>query len=65
MVVKGEVDPDDYVVFKPLLGQVGLCPIIDKRTGSKESKLVYGDPGSTRMMTTEEDRTSRLRPRRR
>ncbi|WP_429819760.1 phosphoenolpyruvate synthase [Ensifer sp. B1-9] len=42
-VVKGTIDPDEYRVFKPLLGDPGLVPIIEKRRGSKERKLVYGD----------------------
>ncbi|MFK3966989.1 phosphoenolpyruvate synthase [Ensifer adhaerens] len=42
-VVKGTVDPDEYRVFKPLLGIPDVVPIIEKRRGSKQRKLVYGD----------------------
>ncbi|MEY9626369.1 phosphoenolpyruvate synthase [Sinorhizobium fredii] len=42
-VVKGVVDPDEYRVFKPLLGDPTLLPIIQKRRGTKASKLTYGD----------------------
>jgi pyruvate, water dikinase len=40
-VVKGIVNPDEYVVFKPLLGKKNAIPIIGKTLGSKERKLVY------------------------
>lgn len=39
-VVQGTVSPDEYVVFKPLMKK-GLIPIIDKRLGKKEQKMVY------------------------
>lgn len=42
-VVKGTVDPDEYRIFKPPLGNPAFMPIIEKRCGSKERKLIYGD----------------------
>jgi len=44
-VVQGTVTPDEYVVFKPLLSQPNLAPIIDKIVGKKESKVVYAAAG--------------------
>ena len=44
-VVQGAVNPDEYIVFKPTLKQ-GFRPILDKRLGSKEFKLVYDTGGS-------------------
>jgi len=41
-VVQGAVNPDDYYVFKPTLKQ-GKRPIIGKRVGSKEIKMIYTD----------------------
>jgi pyruvate,water dikinase len=41
-VVQGSVTPDQYTVFKPLLDQRELIPIIDRTLGTKEIKLVYG-----------------------
>ena len=41
-VVQGAVNPDEYHVFKPTLIS-GYRPIIDKRLGSKEIKMVYDD----------------------
>ncbi|MGC9504772.1 phosphoenolpyruvate synthase [Baaleninema sp.] len=39
-VVQGAVNPDEYFVFKPTLQQ-GFRPILEKRLGSKELKMVY------------------------
>jgi pyruvate, water dikinase len=44
-IVQGAVNPDEYMVFKPTLKQ-GFCPILSKKTGSKETKLVYDLGGS-------------------
>ena len=44
-VVQGAVNPDEYIVFKPTLTQ-GYSPILDKRLGSKEIKMVYDEGGS-------------------
>jgi pyruvate,water dikinase len=46
-VVQGTVNPDEYYVFKPTLQQ-GYRPILQKRLGSKEFKLVY-DVGGGKM----------------
>ncbi|RMF22326.1 MAG: phosphoenolpyruvate synthase [Cyanobacteria bacterium J083] len=44
-VVQGAVNPDEYIVFKPTLMQ-GYRPILDKRLGSKEIKMIYDVGGS-------------------
>jgi pyruvate, water dikinase len=44
-VVQGTVNPDEYWVFKPTLKQ-GYQPILDKRLGSKEIKMVYDLEGN-------------------
>ncbi len=46
-VVQGSVNPDEYYVFKPTLSK-GRRPIVQRRLGSKEFKLVY-DVGGSRM----------------
>ena len=46
-VVQGTVDPDEYQVFKPLLAQLSLVPIIEKKLGEKAQKMVYAQ-GSER-----------------
>ncbi|KIH76844.1 phosphoenolpyruvate synthase [Geoalkalibacter ferrihydriticus] len=40
-VVQGTVNPDDYLVFKPLLDNRAFNPILHKKLGSKEKKMVY------------------------
>ena len=39
-VVQGVVDPDQFYVFKPTLRK-GFRPIVEKKLGAKEKKLVY------------------------
>ena len=38
-VVRGSVDPDEYLVFKPLLADATLSPILDKKRGDKALKM--------------------------
>ena len=45
-VVQGAVNPDEYYVFKPTLKE-GKRPIVGKRVGSKEIKMVYDNDPST------------------
>ncbi len=40
-VVLGEINPDEYEVFKPLLDDPAAMPIIEKQCGAKEKKVVY------------------------
>ena len=47
-VVQGSINPDEYFVFKPTLKQA-FRPILQKRLGSKEFKLVY-DIGGSKMV---------------
>ncbi len=64
-VVQGGVTPDQYTVFKPLLANDGVAPLIARTLGSKETKLIYADDsgsdgpgnGTTREIeTTPEER---------
>ena len=48
LVVQGEVDPDRYTVFKPLLGDPALSPVVGRKCGGKAHKLVYATGGSAR-----------------
>ncbi len=56
-VVQGTVDPDEYMVFKPLLEQGGYRPIIEKSAGRKGRKMIYaGDGGgATELVDTSVD----------
>ncbi|MCV2873683.1 phosphoenolpyruvate synthase [Defluviimonas sp. WL0050] len=53
-VVQGAVNPDEYQVFKPFLGKRGLVPILEKRLGAKEKKMIYAGAsgGETRNVPT-------------
>lgn len=55
-VVQGTVNPDKYLVFKPLLEEPGCSPIIEKTLGTKARKMIYSKGGSarTRMVDTSE-----------
>ena len=44
-VVQGIVDPDQFYVFKPTLKE-GFRPIVEKKLGTKEKKLVYKRDGA-------------------
>jgi pyruvate,water dikinase len=45
-VVQGVVTPDEWMVFKPTLKQ-NYHPIVSRRLGTKEVRLVYGDGSRT------------------
>jgi len=52
-VVQGTVEPDEYQVFKPFLGDAALAPIVHRKLGLKARKTVYADEGSaTRSVPT-------------
>ncbi|MEJ2018529.1 MAG: phosphoenolpyruvate synthase [Maritimibacter sp.] len=40
-VVQGAVTPDEYQVYKPFLDDKKLKPIIEKKLGAKEKKMIY------------------------
>ncbi|WP_255087573.1 MULTISPECIES: phosphoenolpyruvate synthase [unclassified Synechococcus] len=59
-VVQGAVNPDEYLIFKPTLRQ-GFAPILSRRLGSKEIRMVHADSANSRASTrnvpvAEEDR---------
>ncbi|BAC89926.1 phosphoenolpyruvate synthase [Gloeobacter violaceus] len=56
LVVQGAVNPDEYVVFKPTLER-GFFPILAKRPGSKERKLVYSETGPITVETSPAERS--------
>lgn len=57
-VVQGTVDPDEYQVFKPLLADRSLAPIIERRLGGKAKKLIYavGDEPTRNVPTSRAER---------
>ncbi len=58
-VVQGSVNPDKYVVFKPLLEDRSVRPIIEKTRGEKQLKLIYDEGGSRRTRLVETSRAER------
>ena len=60
-VVQGTVTPDEYMVFKPLLKNRDLAPIVDKRLGQKEKKMVYAGGGSATTRNVDTPREERRR----
>ncbi len=59
-VVQGAVNPDEYYIFKPTLKE-GKRPIVGKKVGSKEIKMIYDDSPDTEepvknIATTPEER---------
>src|SRR5213596_2183701 len=63
VVVKGAANPDEFMVFKPLLGKKNARPILEKSLGDKKRKVVYASRRhrnrSTRTIsTTKKERQS-------
>lgn len=54
-VVQGTVNPDQFYVFKPTLMK-GFKPILEKKLGSKEKRLVYGTTGTKQTKVSPEDK---------
>ncbi|MFF3595409.1 phosphoenolpyruvate synthase [Kitasatospora indigofera] len=60
-VVSGQVEPDEYTVFKPLLLDDALNPVVQAVVGAKRTKAVYADEGLTRTVETSgEERAGRV-----
>ena len=60
-IVQGTINPDQYLVFKPLLGKENCKPIIEKKLGSKEQKMVYASNSMSRtvnLQTSAEEQNS-------
>ena len=54
-VVQGAVNPDQFYVFKPTLKE-GFKPILEKKIGSKEKRMIYGEHGTEQQQVSEEDK---------
>ena len=54
-VVQGTVNPDQFYVFKPTLMK-GFKPILEKKLGSKEKRLIYGTTGTKQTKVSAEDK---------
>ncbi|MCS7022224.1 MAG: phosphoenolpyruvate synthase, partial [Gemmataceae bacterium] len=58
-VVKGRVDPDEYMVFKPTLRQ-GYQPILKRSIGAKQERLICRRDGGTKVVPTPPEDRDRL-----
>jgi len=55
MIVQGGVIPDEFVVFKPMLGK-DFNPIISRNVGLKAEKIIYSEKGTKQARVKEADR---------
>jgi pyruvate, water dikinase len=55
-VVQGAVNPDQFYVFKPTL-KTGFKPILEKKIGSKEKRLIYGSTGTKQTKVSPQDQS--------
>jgi pyruvate,water dikinase len=53
-VVQGAVNPDQFYVFKPTL-EKGFRPILEKKLGSKELRMIYTEGGTAQEKVSPED----------
>jgi pyruvate,water dikinase len=54
-VVQGAVDPDEHMIFKPLLERAKALPVIDRRMGRKQIKVVLDEAGGTKTVQASAD----------
>lgn len=54
-VVQGAVNPDQFYVFKPTLKK-GFKPILEKKIGTKEKRMVYDSKGTKQEIVSDEDK---------
>lgn len=60
-IVKGTVTPDSFMVYKPLLSQEHLLPIIEKNCGSKLQKMLFSSSSQQPTLifdTSDDERTN-------
>lgn len=59
-VVQGAVDPDEYQVYKPLLSNPAFSPVIHKKRGEKEIKMIHGssEAPTRNVSTSKAERTA-------
>ncbi|MBI5346560.1 MAG: phosphoenolpyruvate synthase [Chlamydiae bacterium] len=57
-IVQGTINPDEYIVFKPLLDDEKFKPIIEKKLGRKVKKLIYKKNSTKNILTTKKEKGS-------
>ena len=58
LVVSGGVKPDEIILDKRILRHIDGDPILSKKMGDKNTKIVYSDNGVKEVDTTYEERTT-------
>ena len=58
-VVKGSVNPDEYMVFKPMLERREMRPIIEAHIGEKQHKMIYAEGLTTTTAVKETSQVER------
>lgn len=61
-VVQGSVDPDEYMIFKPLLKKSSCRPIITRKIGHKAQKIIYATERADPTQVIETSTKERLHP---
>jgi pyruvate, water dikinase len=56
-VVQGAVNPDQFYVFKPTLKN-GFKPILEKKVGAKQKRMIYAEKGVKNIEVSEEERNT-------
>jgi len=56
MVVQGAVNPDEFMVFKPLLSDQNLAPLIKTKIGAKKRKMITKGHTTQIVNTTDKER---------
>jgi len=54
-VVQGTVNPDQFYIFKPTLKK-GFKPILEKKVGAKQKRMIYSEKGTEQQEVSQEDR---------
>ena len=58
-VIKGTVNPDEYMVFTPLLETPGLRPVVEVHVGEKQQRLAYAEGGTATTVLRETSQAER------
>ncbi len=57
-IVQGTINPDEYITFKPLILDETKIPILQKKLGKKEKKMIYHSNGIKNILTPKKEKNS-------
>ena len=58
-LVQGSADPDEYLVYKPLLDEKHYKPLIHRKLGNKAEKMIYASGNGATVETVETSQAER------